>query len=206
MPAIRYFAYGSNMLTAWLQSRCKSARATGIASVSGFQLAFSKRSKDGSGKAMLVASDVPGTRVYGVLYEIDADEIEALDRSEGRGKGYERVEDFEVNADGNPVRVMTYMADQSFIDAALTPYDWYLALAVNGAELHGLPGAYINALRATSSLSDAEPNRSTRKKSLAIIAGLEKGHESSRACADCRKQDDSRLESKQGKAENRRNA
>lgn len=174
MTAIRYFAYGSNMLTAWLQSRCKSARATRVASVAGFRLAFSKRSKDGSGKAMLVASDDPQARVYGVLYDIDADEIEALDRSEGRSKGYERVENFEVRADGNAVRVLTYMADESSIDAALNPYDWYIALVVKGAELHGLPSNYINALRAASSISDADSGRSTRRQALAILGGLEK--------------------------------
>ena len=137
MTTIRYFAYGSNMLTAWLQSRCKSARARSVASVAGYKLAFSKRSKDRSGKAMLVASDDPAARVYGVLYEIANDEILELDRAEGRGRGYERLEDFEVCADGSVVRVMTYMADNTAIDAALKPYDWYRNLAVMGAEEHG---------------------------------------------------------------------
>lgn len=173
MTAIRYFAYGSNMLTAWLRSRCKSARATGIASVAGYRLAFSKRSKDGSGKAMLVASNDPAARVYGILYNIDGGETDALDRSEGRGNGYERVEDFEVHAGGNAVRVMTYLADGAAIDAALKPYDWYLDLAVKGAEQHGLPGEYIKALRGTHSIADPDRDRPTHKRALAILGGLE---------------------------------
>lgn len=171
MTALRYFAYGSNMLTAWLQPRCGSARATGIASVAGCRLAFSKQSKDGSGKAMLVNSDDPAARVYGVLYEIAKDEVSKLDRAEGRGKGYERVDDFEVCANGNAVRVMTYMADKTAIDAALKPYDWYLNLAVIGAEENGLPDDYVATLRATLSVSDPDPDRLTHKRAIAILKG-----------------------------------
>jgi gamma-glutamylcyclotransferase (GGCT)/AIG2-like uncharacterized protein YtfP len=174
MTKILYFAYGSNMLTAWLRSRCKSARARGVASVAGYRLAFSKRSKDGSGKAMLVSSDDPAARVYGVLYEIANDEILELDRAEGRGKGYERLEDFEVRADGNGVRVMTYMTDNTAFDAALKPYDWYLALAVKGAEENGLPSHYIATMRATGSISDPDLDRLTHQRALAILGRPEK--------------------------------
>ncbi len=121
MSTIRYFAYGSNMLTGWLQSRCKSARPTGVASLAGFRLAFNKRSKDGSGKAMLTASNDSEACVYGVLYDIDGVEIDALDQAEGRGKGYDRVEDFDVCVDGKAVRVTTYMADTTAIDVTLKP-------------------------------------------------------------------------------------
>jgi gamma-glutamylcyclotransferase len=169
MSKIRYFAYGSNMLTAWLQSRCKSARATGVASAVGFRLAFSKRSKDGSGKAMLVAADGHEALIYGVLYDIDSDEIDALDQAEGRGNGYERVEGFAVRADGDSLAVTTYMADNTAIGSVLKPYDWYLRLTVKGAEQHGLPGDYIDGLRATMSIPDPNPQRPTQKKALTIL-------------------------------------
>jgi gamma-glutamylcyclotransferase (GGCT)/AIG2-like uncharacterized protein YtfP len=176
MQAIRYFAFGSNMLTEWLRSRCPSAHPRGIASVAGYTLVFSKRSIDKSGKAMLAASGDPAARVYGVLYDIDAGEIEALDRSEGRGKGYERLEDFEVRAEpgDETVRALAYMADSTAVDASLRPYDWYLRLAVKGAELHGLPGESIARLRASPSAPDPDPDRPTKKRALAILAALEK--------------------------------
>ncbi len=172
MSTIRYFAYGSNMLTAWLQSRCKSARASGVASAVGFRLAFSKRSKDRSGKAMLVAADDPKVIVYGVLYDIDADEIEALDRAEGSGNGYQRVEDFEVRADGKTVRVTTYLADTTTIDATLKPYDWYLRLALKGAEQHGLPVNYVDGLRATLSMPDPDADRPTHMRAIGFLKEL----------------------------------
>jgi hypothetical protein len=113
MKSIRYFAYGSNMLSQWLTTRCKSALVHGIASVAGYTLAFSKKSIDGSGKAMLVPSADPASKVYGVVFDIPESEMGELDRSEGRGKGYERSQDFAVTAlaDGETLRIMTYMAD-----------------------------------------------------------------------------------------------
>lgn len=137
--------------------------------MAGFRLGFSKRSRDGSGKAMLVTSDDPEAFVYGVLYNIDGGEIEALDRAEGRGNGYERLDDFEVCAGDDAVRVTTYMADDSAIDSALKPYDWYLALVVKGAEQHALPGGYIDGLRATISMLDSNTDRLTRKKAVEVL-------------------------------------
>jgi hypothetical protein len=50
-----FFAYGSNMLTERLRERCPDARPLGTAIARGYLLSFSKRSKDGSAKATLVA-------------------------------------------------------------------------------------------------------------------------------------------------------
>lgn len=59
-----YFAYGSNMLPTRLLGRCPSARVVGTGVARAWSLAFSKASKDGSGKATLVTapnSAVPGS-------------------------------------------------------------------------------------------------------------------------------------------------
>jgi gamma-glutamylcyclotransferase (GGCT)/AIG2-like uncharacterized protein YtfP len=174
MATILYFAYGSNMLTEWLRARCPSARVRGVASAAGYRLAFSKRSKDGSGKAMLVAD--AASHAHGVLFNIAEEEMEALDRSEGRGKGYERLEGFTVRSepDGAPLRVTTYMADETAVDAALKPYDWYLDLAVKGAEQHGLPADYVDALRMTPFVPDPDPDRPTKIRALPILAKLKR--------------------------------
>ena len=83
MTLVRYFAYGSNMLTARLQARCPSARPLGRATARGRRLAFHKRSDvDGSGKCDLVPAD-DGALVVGVVFDLAADELPALDRAEG---------------------------------------------------------------------------------------------------------------------------
>ena len=66
MATFTYFAYGSNMLTQWLKVRCNSARPLRSACASGCRVAFSKKSKDGSGKAPL--EPVDGEIAYGVLF------------------------------------------------------------------------------------------------------------------------------------------
>jgi hypothetical protein len=69
---------------------------------------------------------------------------------------------------------MTYITDGTAFDAALKPYDWYLDLAVKGAEENGLPGDYVATMRATLSISDAELDRPTHKRALAILGRPEK--------------------------------
>jgi hypothetical protein len=65
-----YFAYGSNMETARLRERMPSAKPLGVAKLSGHELRFHKRSKDGSGKCNAFAPTtmrVPWSVYYPVL-------------------------------------------------------------------------------------------------------------------------------------------
>lgn len=173
MLPIRYFAYGSNMLLQRLQQRCASARVTGVAKVPGYQLAFSKKSKDRSGKATLVAD--PAGQVFGAVFDIAANDAMELDRIEGRGKGYERIEELAALSypEGQPVTVTAYIAQDDFLDPGLQPYDWYRDLVVKGAEQHRLPDEHLATLRAIPALADPDPTRRTRVEALAILAGLE---------------------------------
>lgn len=169
MDSLTYFAYGSNMLAARLARRCASARFTAVGSIPDFTVAFSKRSKDGSGKATLI--EAPGAEAYGALFSVGRDDLVALDRIEGVGQGYHRLEDIQAYAfpDQTPVRVTTYVADAEAIDHALRPYDWYLALVVKGAERKGLPAPYRKMLVATPAIPDPLPSRRSRLEALAIL-------------------------------------
>ncbi len=86
---VRYFAYGSNMLTARLRERVPSAAAIGIGRLVGHALRWDKRSgRDRSGKCDAEATGRQEDVVWGVLFELDPDEKLALDRAEGLGVGY----------------------------------------------------------------------------------------------------------------------
>ena len=85
-----YFAYGSNMLHERLQRRVPSAVPMGIAILDGYRLVFHKKSVDGSAKCDLVLDDA--SKAYGVLFQMKEEELPFLDRAEGVGFGYERVE------------------------------------------------------------------------------------------------------------------
>lgn len=145
MATFLYFAYGSNMLTSRLRepTRCPSAQPIGVATLPGYALKWHKRSNDGSGKCDVI-EDATAT-VYGVLFDIDSGEKSALDRAEGCGHGYEQA-DFAVLLNGQSVKAMAYVATD--VDASKSPFDWYRDYVVNGAIEHGLPEAYITALKA----------------------------------------------------------
>jgi gamma-glutamylcyclotransferase len=153
MTPIPYFAYGSNMLSQRLQGRCNSAHFHSLASVPGYQVAFSKRSTDESGKATLVKTTAENARAYGVVFHLSNEQLGTLDTFEGVGKGYSRQDDFrvEVGSNAEPLTVSTYIGMDDHFDPELQPYDWYLDLVVAGAEQNGLPDDYVAALRATPS-------------------------------------------------------
>jgi gamma-glutamylcyclotransferase len=172
MSSIRYFAYGSNMLSQRLQARCKSASVSCIASVSGYRLALSKMSRDGSGKATIVAD--PTSRVCGVVFNISSEDATELDRIEWRGKGCERVELTALtHPEGSSITVTAYIAHEDFIDPGLKPYDWYRDLIVMGAQEHNLPADYVATLRAIQAPPDPEPARRTAHEARALLAGSE---------------------------------
>lgn len=164
---IFYFAYGSNMLPARLRARCASARAIGCATAHGFSLEFSKKSKDGSGKASLIKTG--DTATPGVLFEIASNQLDALDRAEGVGSGYDRVDHFvaELAGTGELMAAKTYFA--SATDPELRPYDWYLALVIGGARYHALGEDYIRRLRLVEYLRDADHNRVSRRSALEAL-------------------------------------
>lgn len=156
------------MLTQRLQKRCKSTRVIGPAWVDGYNLAFHKRSKDGSGKATLIETDDAAARAYGVIFSIDEKETDDLDRAEGAG--YACIKDFKVFSDPTTtVEVITYLAAPEACDAALVPYDWYRDLVIAGAQQNDLPDDYIKRLEAVAADPDPLPNRPERLAALALL-------------------------------------
>ncbi len=155
---VRYFAYGSNMLTARLRERVPSATAIGIGQLAGHVLRWDKRSgRDGSGKCDAEATGRPEDVVWGVVFELDAEDKPALEKAEGVGGGYiEKT--VQVLTDAGPLTAVTYYAIDK--DASLRPYHWYKALVIAGAREHGLPASYRSRLELVVTVSDA--NRPTR--------------------------------------------
>jgi len=164
-----YLAYGSNMLTERLRHRCPSARPIGTALVPGHALGFTKPSVDRSGKATLIAERAQGIHTPGVLFEIEEADLPNLDKAEGAGKGYDRLDAFEVVHAGttDPVMVTTYLAIET--RAHLTPYDWYLALVIAGAHEHELDAEHIRALKEIGYQIDGDAARLSRREALRAL-------------------------------------
>jgi len=163
---VQVFAYGSNMLSSRIKARCPSARVVAKAALHGYDLRWHKRSQDGSGKCDVVASDQPGSIVYGVLCEVSNVDKDALDQAEGLEKGYaEKL--VTVFVDGASRAASLYYATD--VDASLRPYVWYKELVVAGAREHNLPRPYIERLQATDAQED--PDRERGEKNLGLARG-----------------------------------
>jgi len=106
-----------------------------------------KESKDGSGKANLV--DSTGDLVWGVIYEIDAAELDKLDRVEG---GYQRVKLQVWTEHDDPVTAYVYISTKLTADPV--PYEWYKELIIAGAHEHRLPRDYLDYLEQLPSRPD----------------------------------------------------
>lgn len=148
------------MLPARLVDRCHSTKLIGTGIAANFRLEFSKPSRDGSGKATLVAA--PGALVPGVIFEIDDSELTALDRHEGLGLGYRRDDAFMVRGIIPRSAFLTHTYLATSLDAQLKPFDWYLATVIAGAIHHKMDEAHIAALRSTVFIEDSEADRKTR--------------------------------------------
>lgn len=140
---MRIFAYGSNLYLSRMTERVPSARVAGCARLAGYRLCFHKRSdRDGSGKANVIAGSTEDC-VWGVVYEIAPGDLPALDRCEG---GYERRAIEVELTSSERVEVDVYVAMPENVDEDVRPFAWYKRLVVDGARMHGLPVAYIEAL------------------------------------------------------------
>lgn len=167
MSTLYYFAYGSNLHPERLRERVPSSRALAVAELDGHLLRFHKRGRDGSGKCSILPSGRPRDRVFGVVYRMAAAELTDLDRAEGLGVGYLRVE-LTVRTDGTPRPVFSYRAQDEHTDAALAPFTWYRELVLTGARHHGLPADYIAAIEAIAALPDPDTERHARHQRLLL--------------------------------------
>lgn len=145
-----YFAYGPNMSVERVEPHVPTARMIGPALARNKRLAFNKRGVDGTGKANL--TDDPNSVVWGVLYEIDMDDLKRLDQSEG---GYEPIEIQVMTDHEGGLRATAYVAANACEE--LLPLEAYKAVIVDAAYQAQLPEDYIEGLEKIE--SQAGPNQ-----------------------------------------------
>jgi gamma-glutamylcyclotransferase len=155
---MRYAAYGSNLHPLRLQARTPSSRLLGTSVIGGRALRFHKRSVDGSGKCNVVPTD---GEVHVAVYEIAAEEKPRLDAAEGVGYCARTID---VAGFGE---CFIYIADDSHIDDALSPYSWYRELVLMGCEYLEFPQRYIDGVSSIESHRDPDFERHT--KHMAIV-------------------------------------
>jgi len=139
-----YFAYGSNMDPGQMAERTPGGRALGAARLSGYRLTFTRDSPAWGGGVGHIEVD-PGDEVWGVLWELTSDHVDALDVYEAVELGVYTRERVTVAHDGGEVEAHAYIAVKTDFKK---PSKKYMSALIRGAEAHALPDEYVERLRA----------------------------------------------------------
>jgi gamma-glutamylcyclotransferase len=139
--AVKYFAYGSNMSLTVMTANCRRHRFLGVARLADHRLMFNRRSvRTGTGVADVVPAK--GTNVWGALYELDDEDLPAIDRKEGYDWAYTR-EPLAVQLcdDGSEHLALTYTVRRKE-PTEVRPSPEYLDGLINAGRELGLPEGY----------------------------------------------------------------
>ena len=128
IPAMKYFAYGSNCNPAVMKRKGVSFTSRRRAVLRGFRLLFNKKAMRGNLPEDIgfanINEDADGI-VEGILFEILDEDLERLDRSERYPDHYDRI-DVSVETDAGHQRCCTYRAQPDKVRAGLKPSRNYL--------------------------------------------------------------------------------
>jgi gamma-glutamylcyclotransferase len=151
---MKHFTYGSNMSSQFLRQYCPSADFIIRASLPNFQVQFRHYSDDFDGGISSII-ETPGEMVKGVIYEIDKNEILALDILESVPEGlYSRDTFLVFGEDGQ-----WHHADLYRVTNPAGPYPpskRYLDYMLAGAAEHHIDPAYTARLHSMRTSLESE--------------------------------------------------
>ena len=139
VQSMLYFAFASNMSSRQMKRRIGEYKTLGRGRLSGWRLAFNKRSHDETAKANI--GEDANSVVWGVLYDITPADIANLDKWE---PGYERISVPVILDSGGTIEAACYVARE--VEDGLLPSRAYINTIVEGARESRLPKDYIGAL------------------------------------------------------------
>ena len=146
MAGMNYFAYGSNMSTAYIRDYCPSATFVMRARLPNFHIEFRRYSADLQGGISSII-EAPGEMIHGVLYDIEEAEILALDILEDVPDNIYRRDSYLVfGEDGNWHQGDLYRVCEPA--GPYTPSRTYVDFMLAGAREHNLDPTYIQGLQA----------------------------------------------------------
>lgn len=130
----------------WVTERCPGIEAMGKARLDGYALGFRYPSTSwpGGGACDIIAH--PDKAVWGALYEITPEHLQALDEYEDVHLGGYRRLDVSVDMDGKELRALSYEVVDK-LPQDLKPVPGYLQLLLQGAAQHQLPPGYQRHLQ-----------------------------------------------------------
>ena len=148
-----YFAFGSNLCAERLQKSVPHLKRPesfyGLGKVDGWGLHFARFSKNWQGASATMRPTNDNSVVWGALWRVTGEDMQALDIQEGVPRGiYRRVrspEDIAIfDSEGNPVSCFTYLMNEKFEAGPPSPH--YLHVIKSGAQQLNLPKFYQDEL------------------------------------------------------------
>ena len=127
-----------------MRKRCRSARILGVARLLGYRLGFTRYSSGWEGGVADVILE-PGAEVWGLLYEIDDDDLMELDGYESYPNAYTR---FQVS-----VQIGTRFFDGTWVYSVVDkvtfvpPTAKYLDILIEAAARWKFSGSYSEQLK-----------------------------------------------------------
>ena len=144
--AMYYFAYGSNMNHQQMKQRCPNSRFIRKARLDGFRFVYDGNSRTrGGAVANIQESRAPGSVVWGGLFEIDEDDLAALDRYEGHPRSYQRRTVTVRDEQGTDSEAIIYYRTGEDLGK---PSGQYRTIVIEGAENCQLPWSYVASVLA----------------------------------------------------------
>ena len=134
-----------------MHQRCPSSNFLKRAFLFGYKLVFDGYSSNWKGPVANVIKS-PNEMVWGGIFEINGDNLAALDCHEGYPESYNRRHVTVKDDEGNEIKAVLYY--RALRDLGKPSRD-YLDIIIRGARDFGLPEEYINKL---SELSDLDRN------------------------------------------------
>lgn len=152
-----FFAYGARMNPTTMRTHTPEAVLIGPARLDGYRLAFNVPSRSWGGGA---ANAVPalGGHLWGILWEIGEDDLDALNSFRGDEHMQHQL-DVEVRGPDGPVKATTFAVDSP--EQFVAPAERYLAMLRAVARDQGLPEEALAEI-------DAAATRGTRGQTPSI--------------------------------------
>jgi gamma-glutamylcyclotransferase (GGCT)/AIG2-like uncharacterized protein YtfP len=149
-----YFAYGSNMNPTRVEKRKMGYSVCESGILSGYRLAFNKRSVKYPGAAAANIVEAEGNQVEGVVYHLnDERQINVMDPFEGYPVRYTRLV-VPIKTTTEIINVWAYVANPEYLQEGLKPATWYLNHLLSAKEF--LSNDYFEQLAMTVCLQDSE--------------------------------------------------
>lgn len=140
---IYYFGYGSNMSASIMKEWCPHHKLLGKAKLEGWALSFTRHSKRWqAGVADIVLQD--NGVVWGALYKLTNTDLDALDRKEGNGRHYQRIQ-VRVECEDKQYSAFTYHVIKKLSNNIPTSIA-YRDTMLTGANELSLPQNYIDKI------------------------------------------------------------